>query len=70
MKTPQDSPALKERSENYPPCWRDRVPLRVKMAKTVCSEMPFLPSIEAKIGQEYDVWVNSHGALSAISAWA
>jgi hypothetical protein len=63
--TTLDSPALKSQSENYPASWRGKVPSRICMENTVRSEIPFdrLCAIE---GQEYDAYVNSHGALCAI----
>lgn len=71
--TPSASPALEKRSELYPASWHDRVPKRIRMAKTVRSDVPvFLkghssfPDITAHNGIEYDCWVNSHGAVVAI----
>jgi hypothetical protein len=37
------------------------------MAKTVTSDYPFdAARIRAKMDQEYEVWVNAHGAVAAI----
>jgi hypothetical protein len=64
--TYNDSPALKSQSDGYPASWYGKVPKRVKMAKTVTSDLPFGPRHRAEIGKEYDCWVNSHGAVAAI----
>jgi hypothetical protein len=71
--TPSDSPALQYRSEHYPASWNQKVPRRVRMAKTVTSELPpivlvsqGLSRLAAIGGREYDVWCNSHGAVTAI----
>lgn len=69
------SPALQWRSNKtgkfaYPMNFRNRVPLKVKMAGTVKSDL-----LQFGIGKkdtvaaeniEYYVWVNSYGAVSAI----
>lgn len=67
------SPALISQSEandrsSYPANFRSKVPLKVKLAKTVTSDMPFLEkaNIICKKDQEYHVYVNSYGAVSAI----
>jgi hypothetical protein len=62
------SAALDHQSEHYPASWHGRVPKRVRMAKMVGSDMPMLisPAMTAHKGQEYEVWVNSHGAVAAI----
>lgn len=70
------SPALKEQHKSddraaYPANYRGRVPLKVKMAKDVRPDMPmFLPGhnvdVIAKADCEYYVWVNKHGAVTAI----
>lgn len=54
----------------YPKNWNTRVPLKVRMKETVMPEMPmvFTPkdgTICIKDNQYY-VWVNSYGAISAI----
>lgn len=67
------SPALKsqrksnDRSE-YPAKYCGRVPLKVIVAKTVTPDMPFLakPNTICQKDEEYHVWVNSQGAVSAI----
>lgn len=64
------SPALSHRSEHYPATWGDRVPKRVRMAKTVHPDFPFfMNGGDASVGlkdQEYDAWVNSHGAVAIV----
>lgn len=69
------SPALKWRSDkagkfHYPHNWFDKVPLKVKMATTVTSDLlgiiPGHENIIALAHGEYFVWVNSYGAVSAI----
>ena len=69
MTTKFDSLALKSQSENYPVSWHGKVPSRICMDKTVRSEVPFEHGhghLCAVVGQEYDAYVNSHGALCAI----
>ena len=65
VKTPNDSPALIYQSEHYPALWKGRVPKHVKMAKTVCSDLPF-DQLTATFDSVYEVWVNSHGAVAAL----
>lgn len=72
------SPALKWQSDrggrsNYPANFRGRVPLKVKTAKTVRPDLPqFGKLLGVKddticfVNNEYYVWVNSYGAVSAI----
>jgi hypothetical protein len=69
------SPALKWRCDkpgrsHYPYNWFDKVPLKVKMATTVKSDLsgviPTHENIVALARGEYYVWVNSYGAVSAI----
>lgn len=69
------SPALKWRSDkpgrsHYPFNWRDKVPLKVKMATTVTPDIPQIMHTKkdtiALLDNEYYVWVNSYGAVSAI----
>jgi len=65
------SPALKEQHQSndraaYPANFRGRVPLKVKMAKDVRPDMPILTGMIAKKDCEYYVWVNKHGAVTAI----
>ena len=66
----EESPALTYRSEHYPPSWNQKVPTRVRMAKTVYSDVPVFMTggerLAALAGAEYDVWVNSQGAVTAI----
>jgi len=72
------SPALEWQSDrggrfDYPANFRGRVPLKVKVAKKV---EPDLPWLKKELGvkddtvclkdNEYYVWVNSYGAVSAI----
>jgi hypothetical protein len=64
------SPALKELSDIYPPNRHGKVPLKIKMACTVKSDLPFFMQpkndMVAHKYEEYFVWCNSHGAMSAI----
>jgi hypothetical protein len=72
------SPALKWQSNRkgrsaYPANYRGKVPLKVKLAKTVKPDlMEFAPILGitkdtiALKDNEYYVWVNSYGAVSAI----
>jgi hypothetical protein len=64
------SPALKSISENYPSNRYGKIPLKIKMSCTVKSDLPmFIDKTQGLIafeGQEYFVWCNSHGAMSAI----
>jgi len=72
------SPALKWQSDRkgraaYPANFRGRVPLKVKLAKTVKPDlMEFATTLGIKNDtialkdSEYYVWVNSYGAVSAI----
>jgi len=68
------SPALTEQHQSgdrfeYPANYRGRVPLKVRMAKNVVPDAPAMfasPKIIAKADQEYFVWVNKHGAVTAI----
>jgi hypothetical protein len=61
------SPALKERAKDYPKHWRGQVPALVDMLTTVQSELPpCLGARQAIEGETYPVWVNSHGAVSAV----
>ena len=66
---PTDSPALKHQSEIYPANYRGRVPLKIRMAKTVYPDLPFLckrKDTVATVDEVYECWVNSHGAVAAI----
>ncbi len=63
------SPALDFKSEWYPERYNGKVPRRVRMEKTVRSDLPawLAPEFQvAKINHEYDCYVNSHGAVSAV----
>lgn len=75
LKEALTSPALQWRSDrpgraHYPHNWYDKVPLKVKLAKTVESDLkefiPTDPNTIALAENEYFVWVNSYGAVSAI----
>jgi hypothetical protein len=61
-----DCPALHKRSAAYP--YGDRVPRTVRMLVTATAapgvELAHYP--EAKAGQTYRVWTNSHGAVVAV----
>jgi len=59
-------PALHYQSENYPADWHGRVPKRVRICKAERSDIPIPPVLEAKLGTQYEVYVNSHGAVAAI----
>lgn len=71
-RTPFDSPALTYRSAHYPRNGfegaENRVPLRVRTTRPVHSDFGgiFGPPLLCFEGAEYDVWVNSHGAVAAI----
>ena len=78
LATALSSPALKWQSDKkgraaYPANFRGRVPLKVKVAKTVRPDLiEFAPILGIKKDtvclkdNEYLVWVNSYGAVSAI----
>lgn len=70
MSTKFDSPALVSQSNSYPPSWHGKVPARVRMDTTVESDLPWIrgKGYCAVGGQEYDAWVNSHGAVAVIFA--
>lgn len=63
-----DCPALRKRSASYP--YGDRVPRTVRMLVTANADR--IPGVElsrypeAKAGQTYRVWTNSHGAVIAV----
>jgi hypothetical protein len=63
-----ESPALSYQSEHYPASWRGKVPKRVNIVITVHPDFSFLCAEHtvAHGGEDYDVTVNSHGAVSAI----
>lgn len=66
------SPALTEQyvgdsRSSYPANYRGRVPLKVRMAKDVFPDAPiFEKGMVAEMNREYFVWVNKHGAVSAV----
>lgn len=64
------SPALTYQSENYPASWKGLVPKRVQMATTVRPDFPscltWPDDSRCDKGEEYDVYVNSHGAVAAV----
>lgn len=70
--SPTDSPALHAQSEHYPERYAGRVPLRVRLTKTVTADvMPYPLCLSQDhlafvVGQEVPVWVNSHGAVAGI----
>lgn len=71
------SPALEWQSDKpgrsaYPANFRGKVPLKVKMAKTVFPDAPISAvlgvnkSVVCNKDEEYFVWVNSYGAVTAV----
>lgn len=64
-----ESPALSGWAPEYPGVWGPKVPLKVIMLETVTSDLPlFFPQESDLIcikGNEYFVWVNKYGAISA-----
>lgn len=75
MKKALESPSLIKKSTEkgklaWPARFGDKVPLKVLMKETVTSDIPMvLPSVPGLLciqGNEYHVWVNSYGAVSAI----
>jgi len=62
------SPALKQKSSGYPPAWEGKVPLKVRVLTNVRSDLPafIAPPIAVYKGAEHYVYVNAHGAVSAI----
>lgn len=69
MKTASESPALFGQSRHYPKRYAGQVPSKIRMIKTVHSDMAFFlrPIIWAYEMQEYECWVNCHGAVVAIT---
>jgi hypothetical protein len=70
-----ESPALKYQCDEigtfaYPARWKGKVPLKVRMLKTVTSDIPMIFPDSADMitiaKNEYYVNVNSYGAVSAI----
>ena len=78
LATALTSPALEWQSDrvgrnSYPANFRGRVPLKVKVAKKVEPDFPWLKNkllvksdTVCQKDNEYYVWVNSYGAVSAI----
>lgn len=78
LEVSKTSPALTWQSNKkgrfaYPANYRGKVPLKVKVAKTVKPDLPFLhkelgvkKDTVCSKDNEYYVWVNSYGAVSAI----
>ena len=69
----KQSPALTEQWDSedefaYPKVWGGKVPFKIKATMTIRPDMPFLAKAGTIVhqGQEYYVWVNKHGAISAI----
>ena len=62
------SPALKQKSNHYPPAWEGKVPLKVRVLTNVRSDLPafIAPPIAVDKGAEHYVYVNVHGAVLAI----
>lgn len=66
-----ESTALQGVSRHWPEKW-DRVPKRVLMIRTALPDHilalvnPKLRGLAAVKGQDYHVWVNRHGAVSAV----
>ena len=65
-KTFFDSPALQGRSKNWPSYFH-AIPKRIVAIKQVTSDLPFGPRIICLPRAEFEVCVNSHGAVSAIA---
>lgn len=58
-----ESPACSYRSESYP--YGDQLPHKVRMLTTVKSDLPCMTLAETAVqGEVYEVYTNSHGALS------
>lgn len=64
------SPALLKRNKGqFPATFKDRVPLKVKIIKTVVPILFYLIDSSGSIlesGNEYYVWVTAYGTVSAI----
>lgn len=60
------SPALKHKNSDYPAIFNEQVPLKIRMIKTVKSDLPFKVNATATEKSEYYCWVNSYGTISAI----
>lgn len=61
---PEDSTALREQREEYPAGWEGKVPRTVQIVKIGDGVLPFITLPEP--GTIVEVYVNMHGALSAI----
>ena len=61
------SPALTERSPEYPAEWGERVPMVVRIKKGVKSDLTFSDSNVVN-GKEYYCWVNRLGAVAACTS--
>lgn len=58
-----ESPACYFKSDSYP--YGDRQPYKVRMLVTVKSDLPYMTLAETAVqGEVYEVYTNSHGALS------
>ena len=63
------SPALTHRSPHYPSRYADRVPMLIKMLRTVDPDYAWIiktpEGTEAKYNHTYPAWTNMHGAVAA-----
>lgn len=72
MNTPNDSPALKDRSGDYPIRFKGAVPKMIRMLETVAPDFPIplaFPQYRGLIAvcdRVYPAWVNRNGAVCAI----
>lgn len=58
-----ESPAFQYKSDDYP--YGERQPYKVKMLKTITSDIPYMVLEEtAEKGEIYEVYTNSNGAMS------
>lgn len=58
-----ESPACYYKSDSYP--YGDRQPYKVRMLVTVKSDLPYMTLAETAVqGEVYEVYTNSHGAIS------
>ena len=60
-------PAARYQSKYYPLTWNGKVPLLIRMTRTVHSDLWMIDEfpLVARAGQEYRAYTNSHGAISA-----
>lgn len=69
-KKAMESPALFKLAPEYPAYFEGKVPLTIKMKKTVTGDLPMIMPGSADLiavgGNEYYCWVNSYGAVTAI----